>query len=67
MKNITIESSVVGMEDVGIILWMMDSAFAEGPLKEPEKMERAIYILGQVYTNRMRALRKACYGGGSDD
>ena len=48
MNREEIEKSILGMEDVGTVLLMMDRSFV-GRDPEPEAVERAFYILKSVF------------------
>lgn len=64
MNRDEIEKSILGMEDVGTVLLMMDRSFV-GRDPEPEAVERAFYILKSVFEQRYMALSVAFYGGGA--
>lgn len=64
MNREEIEKSILGMEDVGTVLLMMDRSFI-GRSPEPEAMERAFYILKSIFEQRYTALSVAFYGGGA--
>lgn len=63
MNRVEVESGILGMQDVGTALLMMDRTFI-GRDPEPENLERAFYILKGIFEQRYTALSRAWFGGG---
>lgn len=63
MSKPNIESAVIRLGDVGVCIDMVDAELAEG---RPDRAERAVLVLKEIFDTRYLRLQSCLYGGEQD-
>ena len=58
--NAGLENAVIRMGDIKTMIDMVDSFLSES---NTEQVERAVYILREVFAERYNGLKRSLYGG----
>ena len=64
MSTVEMETAIIRMGDIGVAIYMVDTALVEG---QPEQAERAVIILREAFDSRNRELQNCFFGGEQND